>query len=273
MLLAVDIGNTNVVFGLYRGRTLEQTFRVSTVTTRTEDEYGVMLQQLLALRKVPNDAIDAAIIASVVPPLTDVMAEAIRHAFAREPLVVGPGLKTGIPVLYENPRDVGADRIVNAVAAFERIKAGVIVVDFGTATTFDCISPKGEYLGGVIVPGVQVSLDGLLARAAKLTRIELAAPPHVVGRNTTHALQSGVVFGYAAMVDGLVGRLEEELGFPCHIMATGGLSTLIAKHAKRVQEVDVNLTLDGLCLLHERNASAIEASEAGAAKRRASKAR
>jgi len=159
------------------------------------------------------------------------------------------------------------------VAAYERIKAGVIVVDFGTATTFDCISPKGEYLGGVIVPGVQVSLDGLLARAAKLTRIELAAPPHVVGRNTTHALQSGVVFGYAAMVDGLVARLEEELGFPCHIMATGGLSTLIAKHTKRVEEVDVNLTLDGLCLLHERNASASEANEAGAAKRRASKAR
>jgi len=173
MLLAVDIGNTNIVFGLYRGRALEQTFRVSTVRTRTEDEYGVMLQQLLALRKVPNDAIDAAIVASVVPPLTDVMSDAIRHAFAREPLVVGPGLKTGIPVLYENPRDVGADRIVNAVAAFERIKGAVIVVDFGTATTFDCISPKGEYLGGVIVPGVQVSLDGLLSRAAKLTRVEL----------------------------------------------------------------------------------------------------
>jgi type III pantothenate kinase len=274
MLLAVDIGNTNVVFGLYQGRTLEQTFRVSTVTTRTEDEYGVLLQQLLTLRKVPSDAIDAAIIASVVPPLTDVMAEAIRHAFAREPLVVGTGLKTGIPVLYENPRDVGADRIVNAVAAYDRVKAGVIVVDFGTATTFDCISPKGEYLGGVIVPGVQVSLDGLLARAAKLTRIELAAPPHAVGRNTTHALQSGVVFGYAAMVDGLVERLEQELGFPCQILATGGLSALIAKHTKRVQQIDVNLTLEGLCLLHERNASAAEsAAEAGASKRRASRAR
>ncbi|HEY3667207.1 MAG TPA: type III pantothenate kinase [Polyangiaceae bacterium] len=274
MLLAVDIGNTNVVFGLYRGRTLEQTFRVSTVITRTEDEYGVMLQQLLALRKVPSDAIDAAIVASVVPPLTDVMCEAIRHAFAREPLVVGPGLKTGIPVLYENPRDVGADRIVNAVAAFERVKAGVIVVDFGTATTFDCISPKGEYLGGVIVPGVQVSLDGLVARAAKLSRIELAAPPHVVGKNTTHALQSGVVFGYASLVDGMIGRLEKELGFPVQVLATGGLSTLIAKHTERIQAVDVNLTLDGLCLLHERNASAVEAaSEAGAAKRRAGRAR
>ncbi|HEX3776218.1 MAG TPA: type III pantothenate kinase [Polyangiaceae bacterium] len=274
MLLAVDIGNTNVVFGLYRDRSLEQTFRVSTVTTRTEDEYGVLLQQLLTLRKVPSDAIDAAIIASVVPPLTDVMVEAIRHAFAREPLVVGPGLKTGIPVLYENPRDVGADRIVNAVAAYDRLKTGAIVVDFGTATTFDCISPKGEYLGGVIVPGVEVSLDGLVARAAKLSRVELAAPPHVVGRNTTHALQSGVVFGYAALVDGLVERLEQELGFACEILATGGLSSLIAKHTKRIQHVDVNLTLDGLCLLHERNASASEsAQDSGPNKRRASRNR
>jgi type III pantothenate kinase len=274
MLLAVDIGNTNVVFGLYRGRSLELTFRVSTVITRTEDEYGVLLLQLLQLRKVPTDSIDAAIVASVVPPLTDVMCEAIRHAFAREPLVVGPGLKTGIPVLIENPREVGADRIVNAVAAFDRVKAGVIVVDVGTATTFDCISPKGEYLGGVIVPGIRVSLEGLIARAAKLSPIELAAPPHVVGKNTTHALQSGVVFGYASMIDGMIGRLEKELGFPVQVLATGGQATLIAKHSERIQSVDINLTLDGLCLLHERNASAVEAaSEAGAAKRRAGRAR
>jgi len=273
MLLAVDIGNTNVVFGLYRGRSLEQTFRVSTVITRTEDEYGVLLQQLLMLRKIPSDAIDAAIIASVVPPLTDVMVEAVRHAFAREPLVVGPGLKTGIPVLYENPRDVGADRIVNAVAAYERTKSAVIVVDFGTATTFDCISPKGEYLGGVIVPGVQVSLEGLVARAAKLSRVELAAPPHVVGRNTTHALQSGVVFGYASMVDGVIERIEAELGYDCQVLATGGLAALIAKHTRRLEQVDVNLTLDGLCLIHERNAGAAEAAEGASAKRRANRAR
>jgi len=273
MLLAVDIGNTNVVFGLYRGRTLEQTFRVSTVITRTEDEYGVLLQQLLTLRKVPSDAIDAAIIASVVPPLTEVMVQAVRHAFAREPLVVGPGLKTGIPVLYENPRDVGADRIVNAVAAYERMKSAVVVVDFGTATTFDCISPKGEYLGGVIVPGVQVSLEGLVARAAKLSRVELAAPPHVVGRNTTHALQSGAVFGYASMVDGMIDRIEAELGYSCGVLATGGLASLIAKHTKRLEHVDVNLTLDGLCLIHERNVGAVEAAEGSSGKRRANRAR
>ena len=272
MLLAVDIGNTNVVFGLYRGRSLEQTFRVSTVITRTEDEYGVLLQQLLMLRKIPSDSVDAAIISSVVPPLTEVMAGAVRHAFARDPLVVGPGLKTGMPVLMENPREVGADRIVNAVAAYELTKSSVIVVDFGTATTFDCVSAKGEYLGGVIVPGVQVSLEGLISRAAKLSRVELAAPPHVIGRNTTHALQSGVVFGYASMVDGMIARLEAELGHPCRVLATGGLAALIAKHTERLAQVDVNLTLDGLCLIHERNAGAADAAE-GTTKRRASRAR
>jgi type III pantothenate kinase len=182
------------------------------------------------------------------------MVEAIRHAFAREPVVVGPGLKTGIAVKYESPRDVGADRIVNAVAAFERFHSGVVVVDFGTATTFDCISPKAEYLGGVIVPGIQVSLDGLLARAAKLSRIEIAAPPRVIGRNTTHSLQSGIVHGYAALVDGLVNKLIDELGFECRVIGTGGLARLIAEHAKNLDELDEHLTLEGLRILHDRNA-------------------
>ena len=256
MLLAVDIGNTNIVFGLYEAqkeKKLAQTFRIETARSRTADEYGVLVGQMLALRGFDGKSVSAAIVASVVPPLTDVMVEAIRHAFAREPVVVGPGLKTGIAVKYESPRDVGADRIVNAVAAFERFHSGVIVVDFGTATTFDCVSPKAEYLGGVIVPGVQVSLDGLLARAAKLSRIEIAAPPKVVGRNTTHALQSGIVHGYAALVDGLVGKLERELDFPCEVLATGGLARLIAPHTERLRNVDEHLTLDGLRLLHERN--------------------
>ena len=256
MLLAVDIGNSNVVFGLYQGTELLHTFRVATVLTRTEDEYGVLLRELLALRKLEWNVVEAAIIASVVPQLTDVLADAIRSAFAREPVVVGPGLKTGMPVLYENPREVGADRIVNAVAAYERVHGAVIVVDFGTATTFDCISEKGEYLGGVIVPGVRVGLDALLSRAAKLLPIELAAPPRVLGRNTTHALQSGIIHGYAAMVDGLVERLVEELGFPCRIIATGGLSSLIGKHTKRIEELDPNLTLEGLRILYERNSKA-----------------
>lgn len=256
MLLAVDIGNTNVVFGLYDGDTLAHTFRAATVHTRTEDEYAVLLLQLLSLHELSPKAVDAAIVASVVPPLTDVMADAIRRAFAREPVLVGPGLKTGIPVLYENPREVGADRIVNAVAAFERVHGPVIVVDFGTATTFDCISPKGEYLGGVIVPGLRVSLDGLLEHAAKLSRIELAAPPRVLGRNTTHALQSGLIIGHAAMVDGMIERLEAELGYESAVIGTGGLGKLIGKHTKRLETVDVNLTLDGLRILHARNCQA-----------------
>jgi type III pantothenate kinase len=181
---------------------------------------------------------------------------AVRHAVAREPLLVGPGLRTGISVLYENPHDVGADRIVNAVAAYARYESGVIVVDFGTATTFDCISPKAEYLGGVIVPGVKVSLEGLLQSAAKLRPVELAAPPRVLGRNTTHALQSGVVHGYAALIDGLVDRLLAELGFECRVVATGGLAQLVVKHATRVEAVDPDLTLDGLRILYERNSKA-----------------
>ncbi|HYQ18115.1 MAG TPA: type III pantothenate kinase [Polyangiaceae bacterium] len=256
MLLAVDLGNTNVVLGLYDGERLLHTFRVATVRTRTEDEYAVFLQQLLALRNLSAQSVSAAIIASVVPQLTDVMVSAIRQAVGREPLIVGPGIETGISVLYDNPQDVGADRIVDAVAAFARYQSGLIVVDFGTATTFNCVSPQGEYLGGVIVPGVKVSLEGLMQSAAKLRPVELTAPPRVLGRNTTHAIQSGAIHGYAAMVDGLVERLVSELGFPCRIIATGGLSSLIGKHAKSIQELDPNLTLDGLRILYERNRKA-----------------
>ncbi len=254
MLLAVDIGNTNIVYGLYEGEKLEHTLRIATVRTRTDDEHSVLLKQMLDLRNLTATSIDEAIIASVVPPLTEVVARSVRRACGTEPLIVGgPGLKTGIRVRYDNPRDVGADRIVNAVAAHERVKGGAIVVDFGTATTFDCVSPDGEYLGGVIVPGVQVSLDGLLGRAAKLTRIELAEPPQVIGRNTPHAMQSGVVHGYASLVDGLVDKITKELGYECHVIATGGLSSLIVPHTVRVNELCPDLTLDGLRLIYEKN--------------------
>ncbi len=253
MLLAIDIGNTNVVFGVFAGEALEHTFRVSASRERTVDEYAVLLRQLLRVREIEPAAITATIIASVVPPLTDVLGDAVREGFARSPLVVGPGLKTGIPVLYENPREVGADRIVNAVAAYERVRGAAIVVDFGTATTFDCISPRGEYLGGVIVPGVRVSLDGLVTHAAKLSGVEIAEPPHVLGRNTTHAIQSGIVHGYASLVDGLVRKLVAELGHPCTVLATGGLAGLIAHHSEVIEAVDPDLTLIGLRILHERN--------------------
>jgi len=256
MLLVVDLGNTNVVLGLYDGEKLVQTFRVATVRSRTEDEYAVLLQQLLSLRHLSSRSVTAAIIASVVPQLTEVMLSAIRQAVGREPLLVGPGVKTGMPVLYDNPQDVGADRIVDAVAAYARFQAGVIIVDFGTATTFNCVSPKGEYLGGVIVPGVKVSLEGLMQSAAKLRPVELTAPPQVLGRNTTHAIQSGAIHGYAAMVDGLVEKLQQELAFPCRVIATGGLSSLIGKHTKRIEQLDPNLTLEGLRILYERNSKA-----------------
>lgn len=253
MLLAVDLGNTNVVLGLYDGEKLVQTFRVATVRSRTDDEYAVLLQQLLSLRELSASSVSAAVMASVVPPLSDVMVSAIRKAVGREPLVVGPGTETGISVLYDNPQDVGADRIVDAVAAFQRYQSGVIVIDFGTATTFNCVSPRGEYLGGVIVPGVKVSLEGLMQSAAKLRPVELTAPPTVLGQSTTHALQSGAIHGYAAMVDGLVERLRAELGFACRVIATGGLASLIGKHTRCIEEQDPNLTLEGLRLVHERN--------------------
>jgi type III pantothenate kinase len=253
LLLAIDIGNTHIKFGLFTGSRLDHKVRLATDPGRTEDEYGVLLVQALAQRGVGVESVSAAIVASVVPALTDGILAMVRRLFGREPLVLGPGLKTGISVLYDSPREVGPDRIADAVAAFERVKGGTIVVDFGTATTFNCVSPKGEYLGGVIVPGVRIGYDALLSAAAKLTRVELAEPPRVLGRNTPHALQSGAIHGSAALVDGLVERLEAELGFRCQVVATGGLAAVIAKHSKRIESVDPDLTLQGLRLLHERN--------------------
>jgi type III pantothenate kinase len=253
MLLAIDVGNTNIVYGLFSGEKLVHQFRVESGRGRTADEYAVVLWQLLAMNGVNVKDIDAAIIASVVPALTDPMAALVRRAFGREALVVGPGIRTGMAILYENPREVGADRIVNAVAAYERCKGGVIVVDFGTATTFDCVTPKGEYLGGVIAPGIQISADALFSRAAKLPRVEIAKPPKVVGRNTLHSMQSGIVYGYVGLVDGLVERIQAELGYPCAVLATGGLAPLIAPLTRTINEVDSDLTLVGLRILYERN--------------------
>jgi len=264
MLLAIDIGNTHIKFGLFDGQTLAQKFRLVTERQRTEDEYAVLVLQILTQRGVAAETVDAAIVASVVPQLTDVIVTVVRRLFAREPLIVGPGLKTGMPVLYDSPREVGPDRIADAVAAFERVRGPTIVVDFGTATTFNCVSAKGEYLGGVIVAGVQIGLDALLSAAAKLSRVELQEPPHVLGRNTTHALQSGAIHGSAALVDGLVERLEKELGISCTVVATGGMAKVIARHSTRVTQVEPDLTLEGLRILHGRNAEPLPASKRSA---------
>lgn len=255
MLLAIDVGNTNIVYGLFDGERLAHQFRVESGRGRTADEYVVVLRQLLAISGVPDGAVDAVIVASVVPALTEPMVELARRGFDREAVVVGPGIKTGMAILYENPREVGADRIVNAVAAYERVKGGLIVVDFGTATTFDCVTPKGEYLGGVISPGIQISADALFQRAAKLPRVEITKPPKVVGRNTVNSMQSGIVYGYVGLVDGLVERLREELDYPCEVIATGGLAKRIAPLSRTIGSVDDDLTLRGLRILYERNAA------------------
>jgi type III pantothenate kinase len=264
MLLVIDVGNTNIVYGLFQGTELVRQFRVETAPRRTADEYAVVLRQLLAMHGIGAGDVHAAILASVVPSLTEPMTQLVRRAFDKEALVVGPGIKTGMSILYENPREVGADRIVNAVAAYERVKGAVIVVDFGTATTFDCVTPKGEYLGGVIAPGIEISADALFQRAAKLPRVEIAKPPRVVGRNTVNSIQSGVVYGYVGLVDGMIARLQEELGYSTGVIATGGLARLIAPLSRTINEADDVLTLVGLRILYDRNHLAPPPSPAAA---------
>ena len=253
MLLAIDISNTHTVLGLYREATLVHDFRIESQKGRTADELLVLLTSLLELRGVSRSEVDASVLASVVPALTEPMASACTHAFGKAPLEVGPGTKTGMPILYETPREVGADRIVNGLAAFERAKGGVIVVDFGTATTFDCISPKGEYLGGVIAPGIQIGAEALFTRAARLSRVPIALPARTIGTSTEACMQSGIVLGYVGLVDGLVSRIQEELGFPCRVYATGSLASPVAENCSRIEEVLPYLTLEGLRILYTRN--------------------
>ena len=253
-LLAVDVGNTNTVIGVFRDGNLEAHWRIQTVAERTSDELAVLLKTLLDMQGIPWRSLTAGIISSVVPPAVFGLQRFFKTYCGGPALVVGPGIKTGMPILYENPREVGADRIVNAVAAFEEIKAGCIVIDFGTATTWDVVTPKGEYMGGVIAPGIQISADALYEHAAKLPRVELARPSKVVARNTISSMQAGILFGYAGMVDSLVERIRAEVEFPARCIATGGLAALIATETRTIEATDDLLTLKGLKILYHRNA-------------------
>jgi len=253
VLLAIDVGNTHTVIGVYENDRLVRHWRVLSDPGRTSDEYGVLLWNLYRASELSIPRHTDIIVCSVVPPMTKVVEDVCRDYFHSEPLVVGPGVKTGMPILYDNPKEVGADRIVNAVAAYEKYRSTCIVVDFGTATTFDCVSAKGEYLGGVITPGLGISLDALVTRTAKLPRVELIRPPKVVGKNTVHAIQAGIVYGYVSLVDGLVGRIREEIGTDARVIATGGFATMLAPESTTIETFDEFLTLEGLRLIHHRN--------------------
>jgi type III pantothenate kinase len=253
VLLAIDVGNTHTVVGVYEDARLIRHWRVLSDPGRTSDEYGVLLLSLYRASELPIPRRTDIIVCSVVPPMTKVVEDLCRDYFHSDPLVVGPGVKTGMPILYDNPKEVGADRIVNAVAAYERYRDTCIVVDFGTATTFDCVSAKGEYLGGVITPGLGIALDALVTRTAKLPRVELVRPPKVVGKNTVHAIQAGIVYGYAALVDGLVARIRDEIGAHARVVATGGFAAMLAPESTTIETCDEFLTLEGLRLIHQRN--------------------
>jgi type III pantothenate kinase len=255
MLLAVDVGNTNTVLGVFNGEGLLGHWRIATTAERTADEYSIILDSLFRLGELDAGGVEASILSSVVPITVHPLSRALRDRFGGSPLVVGPGVRTGMPILYENPKEVGADRIVNAVAAFHKYRSGTIIVDFGTATTFDCVSPRGEYMGGVISPGITISADALYHHAAKLPRVELSRPPQVVGRNTVASIQSGMYYGYVGLVDGIVNRMIEEATFPIRVVATGGLARLIAKGSSTIEEADDLLTLTGLKLIYDLNRS------------------
>lgn len=253
MLLAIDVGNTHTVIGIFDGDTRLGSWRIRTIEGGTADEYWIKLSNLASIGAVPVSQIDGAIISCVVPPLTRSLEELCRRFLKIRPLFVGPGIKTGMPIRYDNPREVGADRIVNAVAAYERYRSNLIAVDFGTATTFDYINRAGEYEGGVIAPGVKISAEALFHEASKLFRVELAAPEKVIAKDTASAIQSGIVYGYASLVDGILVRMFEELGTRPKVVATGGLAPVIVAHTSCVDEIDDDLTMDGLRILYLRN--------------------
>lgn len=253
MLLAIDIGNTHVALGLFNGRKLAHHWRLGTNPHYTSDEVAALMRSLFELAEVAREEVSDAIISCVVPPLVPIFERTCTKLIGQQALVVGPGIRSGMPIRVDNPREVGADRIANSVAAYELLGGPAISIDFGTATSFDCISAEGEFIGGAIFPGVLLALDALVLGASKLSSVEIVRPPAVIGRNTTHNLQSGMLFGYAGMVDTMVRRIREELGADAEVVATGGLAGLIATEAETIRRVEAFLTLEGLRYIYERN--------------------
>jgi type III pantothenate kinase len=254
VLLVVDVGNTQTHFGTFEGERLLEHWRFATVRQSTADELGAALSNLLELRGMHLDQLDASIVSSTVPQLGPEWTEMAERYLGHQMRVVGPGIRTGMPIRYDNPREIGPDRLVNAVAAYERLGGPCIVVDFGTAVTYDPVSAEGEYLGGIIFPGVEISLEALTERAAALPKIDLSEPRSLIGKTTIDAIRSGIVYGYAAQVDGIVARLRDELGDDAATIATGGLAHVIIPFTSSIDAIDDLLTLTGLRLLYERNA-------------------
>ena len=253
MLLAIDIGNTNITVGVFEGQQLKSTWRVAADPRRLSDEYALMISSMLPLKGVDPAHVTDACLCSVVPPLTPIFEEMCEGYFKLSPLVVSTGVKTGIPILYDNPRDVGADRIVDAVAALHLYGSPLIVVDFGTATVFDAISSDGEYLGGALAPGVNVAAEALFLNTSQLRRVELTPPKSAIGRNTVSSLQSGLLLGYVGLVEGMVARFKDEIGHDSRVVATGGLAEVIAKETGVFDAINLDLTLIGLRIIYEMN--------------------
>ena len=253
MLLVIDVGNSNIVLGIYDGERLLRDWRVSTDKAKTSDEYGILVHELFRLAGLRFEDVTDIIISSVVPTLTGVL-ERLSHAyFGFRPYVVGPGIKTGMPIHYDNPREVGADRIVNAVAGYEKYRTPLIIVDFGTATTFDSVNRKGEYCGGAIAPGLMISMEALFQKASKLPRVEILKPPSIIAKNTVNSMQAGIFYGYVGLVDEIVTRMKAESRETPKVIATGGLAALIAPESKTIESIEEYLTLEGLRILYQRN--------------------